>query len=79
MRRFLVLVAAGTLLLPRIASADPGLIGHYRLAEGPDVAGELALIPDGRFRYALAAGALDEETQGRWKMVGGEGKTCLAQ
>ncbi|MCF8707487.1 hypothetical protein [Rhizorhapis sp. SPR117] len=75
MRSFLLLVAAAALLLSDAASAAPGLIGRYRLAEGPDVAGELVLTPDGRFRYALAAGALDERAQGRWQMV--EGKTCL--
>lgn len=44
--------------------------GRYRLAEGPDVAGQLELTADGRFGYELAAGALDEQARGRWEMRG---------
>ncbi|MDG2003618.1 MAG: hypothetical protein P8J20_09840 [Novosphingobium sp.] len=51
-------------------TSDPELLGYYRLAEGPDVAGRLALTPDGKFRYALTAGALDEKAQGRWERKG---------
>lgn len=69
------LIAAALILLPEAVFAAPELTGHYRLAEGPDVAGELELTPDGRFRYGLAAGALDERAQGRWQIV--QGKTCL--
>ena len=49
---------------------ETGMAGHYSLAEGPDVAGELILTPDHRFSYALAAGALDERSQGRWEQDG---------
>lgn len=57
------------------ASAQADMPGRYRLAEGPDVAGELLLTADGRFRYALAAGALDERAEGSWRQV--EGRACL--
>jgi hypothetical protein len=45
-------------------------VGVYRLADGPDVASELALKADGSFDYALAAGALDEAASGRWRRQG---------
>jgi hypothetical protein len=37
----------------------------------PDVASELLIRPDGSFSYFLAAGALDEQAQGRWRREGG--------
>lgn len=54
------------------AVAQSSFEGTYRLADGPDVAGELILTPDGRFRYALIAGALDELAEGRWVAVDGK-------
>lgn len=62
-------------LLVSAPSAAQSLAGHYRLAEGPDVAGQLELTADGRFGYELAAGALDERAQGRWEQRGGA--ACL--
>jgi len=52
--------------------AQSSIVGDYRLADGPDVAGELVLKPDGRFQYALAAGALDEQAEGRWVVADGQ-------
>ena len=70
----LAAVLCGCLLaLP--VSAAPSLVGHYRIAAGPDVAGELIIDADHRFRYALAAGALDERAEGRWVSDGG--RVCL--
>ena len=43
------------------------LVGRYRLSEGPEAAGQLVISADGRFDYALAYGALDEEAHGRWQ------------
>jgi hypothetical protein len=54
-------------------SAGPGNVaaaGHYRLRGGPDTASELDLLPDGRFRFFLAAGALDLHAEGRWTSDG---------
>lgn len=51
------------------------LVGRYRLAEGHDAAGMLELTADGRFAYALAVGALDEEAHGRWVKRGEQ--ACL--
>ena len=45
---------------------------HYRVAEGPDVAGGLELGADGRFRYFLIAGALDQHAEGSWTETGGD-------
>ena len=35
-----------------------------------EMAAGLMLFPDGRFRYALSYGALDEQAQGRWESDG---------
>jgi hypothetical protein len=49
--------------------------GYYRVSEGPDVAGVLEIGANHRFRYVLAAGALDEHAEGRWYIEGT--KICL--
>lgn len=64
-------VCALVLLISAGAAAQSSFVGDYRLADGPDVAGELILKPDGRFQYALAAGALDEQAEGRWVAADG--------
>ena len=64
---FLLLLAAAA---PPHHRAAPGPAGHYRLAGGPDVASEVLLRPDGRFRFFLIDGALDEQAQGRWTAEG---------
>lgn len=50
--------------------AAPSVVGRYRLRAGPDTASELALLPDGRFQFALAEGALDLQAEGRWTSDG---------
>src|SRR4051812_47067610 len=53
--------------------AGPGNVaaaGHYRLHAGPDTASELELLPDGRFRFFLAEGAVDLHAEGRWTSDG---------
>lgn len=67
MRRLLLALALAALAAP---AAAHDLIGEYRLAEGPDVGGGLLITADGRFRYGLAAGALDEFSEGRWRAEG---------
>lgn len=44
--------------------------GRYRDNAGPDVAAELDLGRDGRFRFFLAAGSLDARAEGRWTSDG---------
>ncbi|MET0364661.1 MAG: hypothetical protein ABW169_08395 [Sphingobium sp.] len=67
--------AAGVLALllatvsPACAEPDP-VVGRWRAAEGPEMASQLELTADGRFRYMLSYGALDEEAQGRWSRTG---------
>jgi len=61
---------AATALVAFPAAATPALLGHYSVAEGPDVAGELVLTADGRFAYYFGAGALDEQARGRWEERG---------
>ncbi len=75
MRTIFLTAALSALLASVPVSAAPRLTGHYRLAGGPDVAGELEIGADYRFRYALAAGALDEQAAGRWVQQGA--KVCL--
>jgi hypothetical protein len=65
------MATAGALMLacsPSFAQAKPAEI--YRIQDGPDVASELVLEPDGKFSYFLAAGALDETAQGSWRLEG---------
>jgi hypothetical protein len=59
---------AAMLLLAAAPAHSP--VGLYRLRGVQDAASELALRADGRFSYALAYGALDEEASGRWTRVG---------
>src|SRR3954465_2621579 len=61
-----ILAAALLLAAP---GAPASLAGHYRI-HVHEAASELVLHPNGRFEYALAYGALDEEATGRWRRVG---------
>jgi len=54
------------------AHARSPYAGRYRVSEGPDTAGLLELRADGRFRYQLSEGALDEHAEGNWSETGGE-------
>ena len=65
-----LLWAASIALTGQAALAADSLAGHYRLHEGPDVASELVLKPDGKFEYFLMAGSLDEQSQGTWRADG---------
>lgn len=71
MKRLIIWLA----LLSSAASAESGLVGRYRVSQGPDVAGGLEIGADHRFRYMLSAGALDERAEGRWTEQ--QGKVCL--
>jgi len=73
-------IRAGRFLAPILCVATVGLtsqvadaasvVGRYRLHEGPDVASELVLLPDGKFEYFLMAGSLDEQSRGTWRVNG---------
>lgn len=63
-RRFSLAVAALFAAAPAFAQPNPA--GLYRAQAGPDTASAIELAPDGRFRYQLSEGALDEEASGRW-------------
>jgi hypothetical protein len=67
-------IAAALIAAPAAAQDSP-FVGEYSLAEGPDVGGGLLIGGDGRFRYMLAAGALDERAEGRWEARGD--RVCL--
>jgi hypothetical protein len=70
----IVRIAAVGLLFPALGSGGdakaPSPGGRYRLTGEQDVASELVIRPDGRFSYALIAGALDERAEGRWRREG---------
>ncbi len=70
LRRLLASVAAILLALAAPAAAGPDPEGLYRLRGEPDVASELFIRPGGTFAYFLAAGALDEQAEGRWRRDG---------
>jgi hypothetical protein len=70
MRSLPVPVALLLASAPLPALAQDVWAGQYRLAEGPDTAGELQLDADGSFRFGMSAGALDAEAQGRWILFG---------
>jgi hypothetical protein len=53
------------------APADATLAGHYYLHGVMEVGSELLLLPNGRFDYMLAYGALDELASGCWSREGG--------
>ena len=70
----LVWLAAVAAVIAVVAPADARspYSGRYRVAEGPDVAGGLELGADGRFRYFLIAGALDQHAEGSWTETAGD-------
>ena len=65
-----IALCSATIALSSTAVAGDGIAGRYRLHDGPDVASELVLKPDGKFEYFLMAGSLDEQSQGTWKVDG---------
>lgn len=70
MRISVLLTAALLASLSYQLGAAPPQLGEFRLAEGPDAAGGLAIYPDGSFEYFLSVGALDEQSSGRWEIRG---------
>jgi hypothetical protein len=73
--RSAIVAAFAAALLPVGASADcapadPSLAGHYYLEGVMEVGSELLLKADGRFKYMLAYGALDELASGCWTRNG---------
>lgn len=62
------MIAALLMMLMQAAPAD--LVGMYDGGQHEMAAG-LELQADGRFRYALSYGALDEEAAGRWTVEDG--------
>ncbi len=59
------------LLIPLLLAAAPAtLVGEYHLTGVREAAGALELGANGRFRYALTYGALDETSEGVWHQQG---------
>lgn len=56
-------------LAPLLVAAAPAeLAGQYALRGLREAAGGLELMPDGRFRYGMSYGALDEQAEGSWRL-----------
>ena len=66
----LCLIALAT-LPARAAPAPPCLAGAYD-GGATEIAAGLELLADGRFRYGLSYGALDEQAEGRWEGDGAQ-------
>ena len=68
---WVIFCAVALALTGQVAVAADSVAGRYRLHDGPDVASELLLRPDGKFEYFLMAGSLDEQSSGTWQVDGG--------
>lgn len=55
---------------PAPIGGDRAAAGRYRLVGQMEAASGLELTADGRFRYFLAYGSLDQQAQGRWSSDG---------
>jgi hypothetical protein len=64
-----LLVAAASAIAARAMAQSPSLVGRYDGGQ-MEMAVGLELLADGRFRYALAYGALDEQAAGKWSLRG---------
>jgi hypothetical protein len=66
-----LLAAAASAIAARAMapSPSPSLVGTYDGGQ-MEMAVALELLADGRFRYALAYGALDEQAAGKWSLRG---------
>lgn len=69
---FALLLAVAVFVASAPAEARSPYSGRYRIAIGPDTAGGLELQADGRFRYMLSEGALDEHAEGTWTETAGD-------
>ena len=55
------------------APSGPGnaaAAGNYRMRGPPDEVGGIELLPDGRFRFGYAGGAVNAQAEGRWTSDG---------
>jgi len=68
--RFLAALFGAALLATPVLAADCPT-GMFRAAAGPDTASMLEITPNGRFRYGMSEGAMDEQAEGRWTCEGG--------
>lgn len=62
-------LAFGLLALASPAHAAPELAGYYQ-GDAMEIGAALELGADGRFRYGLSYGALDEQSEGAWVAEG---------
>jgi hypothetical protein len=49
---------------------DLAAVGNYRMRGPPDEVGGIELMPDGRFRFGYAGGAVNAQAAGRWSSDG---------
>ncbi|MBB5985567.1 hypothetical protein [Sphingobium lignivorans] len=70
--RYALLVFTLAALAPVPSLAAQCLTGEFRASAGPDVASRIEITEDGRFRYFLSTGALDEWAEGQWTCEQGD-------
>src|SRR5687768_2957170 len=54
------------------APLSPALAGDYQLHGVPETASALRLTPDGKYRFALSLGSVDEYDEGSWRIDGSD-------
>ena len=67
MLRSLSFLAAFLLAVPTAQAAAPRCLAGQYDGGAVEIAARLDLSPEGRFRYEMSYGALDERAQGRWE------------
>ncbi len=60
------------IMLTAQTSASEKFVGHYYLSGVREVGSELRLEKDGRYQWFLSYGAVDQMSDGRWKIVADE-------
>jgi hypothetical protein len=66
-----ILLALALVAQPAAAQTVAALAGMYDGGQ-PEIAAGLELRADGRFRYGLSYGGLDERAEGQWRIVDGQ-------
>lgn len=67
---FFYSLALVTLFSPPAAAAPAQCLAGQYDASAPEIAAGIVLSPNGRFRYGLSYGALDERAEGQWEADG---------
>lgn len=77
MKKFIVSMSLQVLLTTSFAvdaasAQSENLAGHYYLSGVTEVGSELLLKQDGSFNWAMSYGAMDQQSEGTWKLQNGK-------